>query len=129
MRKVIVRENQNGQFHLQQFGVSIAGAKGELPFSLLIESKNKDLHLEFSDVKLFDLFSRFDLKSSLFTSDQFELKDFVRVSFEANECVVEACGGALYDFFKERAASGKCMLRCARPISFYWRGNSDRDVA
>ena len=125
MKKLVIRE-QTGRFHLENFGPEIAGAKGRETFSLVIESKGRGLHLEFPHATLHDLFTRFNLQSADFLRGEFVCPDFVRITEENGECVVEAGSGTLYDFFRERAAGGNCLLRAARPVSFYWRGTADR---
>ncbi|MGZ3652816.1 MAG: hypothetical protein ACXVB9_14325 [Bdellovibrionota bacterium] len=125
MKKLVIRE-QAGRYHLENFGPEFSGEQGKEFFTLVIESKGRGLYLEFPHATLHDLFTRFNLKSPEFLRGEFICPDFVRVTEENDECVVEAGSGTLYDFFRERAAARNCLLRAARPVSFYWRGTADR---
>jgi hypothetical protein len=129
MKRVYVREGDDGRFSLVGFGVEYAGRDGTLPFRLVVESRNRELHLEFPETRLFDLFTTFDLGDLDFLANRYLSGDFLRVSFEKSECVVEARSGTLYDFFKERVASGECQLLAPQPVAFYWNGNSDNEAA
>jgi hypothetical protein len=129
MKRVLIRENEQGRYHLVEFGAAVAGEKGKEPFTLVVESRSRDLFLEFPLAKAFDLFSRLDIRSEDFGRNRIRVEDFLRVTTDAQECVVEAGNGSLYDFFKERAAAGHCVIRSVRPVAFYWRGNSESDVA
>ncbi|MGE3262119.1 MAG: hypothetical protein AB7K68_10095 [Bacteriovoracia bacterium] len=129
MRRVFLKEEASGKYSLRGFGESIAGADGKRPFHLVIESRSRDLLLEFPETCLFDLFVRFDLNSAAYKENRFSCENFVHVTYEERECVVEAGSGTLYDFFKERAGTGRCALQSPRPIAFYWKGSSDQDAA
>jgi hypothetical protein len=129
MKRFFLKEEAAGKYSLRGFGEAIAGISGKQPFHLVIESKSRDLRLEFPDTCLFDLFTRFNCQDTAFRENRFSFENLVHVTMEERECVIEAGSGTLYDFFKERAASGNCVLNASRPISFYWKGNSDRDVA
>jgi hypothetical protein len=129
MRKLIIRENHSGRYHLQGFGKSFAGENGLSPFDLVIQSKNGRLHLEFPMVTAFDLFTKINLQSPEYRGDKFSYEDFVIVVPEENEMVVESRTGSLYDFFKERGAAGKCRISSPLPVAFYWRGHLDDKVA
>ncbi len=128
MKKLIIREMQ-GHYHLENFGSYYTGLDGRASFTLVIESPERGLSLEFPETTLFDLFARFNLRDNEFMEGRFSCRDFVRVREEGLECVVEAPCGTLYDFFKERTASGYCHLRSPFPLSFYWNGSSEREVA
>jgi hypothetical protein len=123
MKRVFLREEDSGRFALRGFGVDTAGADGRTPFYLVIESRNKDLKLEFPEACLFDLFTHFDLRSPAYRANEYSHEHFVHVKREERECVVEASSGTLYDFFKERAANGRCALQSILPLAFYWKGS------
>lgn len=129
MKRVFVREVGDGVFSLENFGMYCAGRDGSQPFRLVVESKKRDLIMEFPETYLFDLFTTFDLQNPDFLANRFMRKNFLRMKVEGEECVIEAGSGTLYDFFKERAASGECSLHGPRPLAFYWTGNSDHEAA
>jgi len=128
MKKLIIRET-NGQFHLENFGSYYAGLDGRARFTLVIESEEKGLSLEFPEATIFDLFAKFNLRDHEFMEGRYACPNFVRVNEEGSEFVVEALCGTLYDFFKERTASGHCQLRTRKTLSFYWRGRDESNVA
>lgn len=128
MKKLVIREN-DGKYHLENFGAYYTGLDGRQSFTLVIESSSRGLSLEFPETTVFDLFTRFNLRDNDFMDGRFACPDFVTVKEEALECIVEAPCGTLYDFFRERMANGHCQLRATRPLSFYWNGTSERDAA
>ena len=123
MKKLVIRERE-GHFHLENFGAYYCGSDGRSPFTLVIEGSG-GLSLEFPEATVHDLFARFDLRDHDFMEGRYASPDFVRVREEGGECVVEAPCGTLYDFFKERAASGECRLSSGKPLSFYWSGRRE----
>lgn len=125
MKRLFLREEAAGKYSLRNFGQAIAGADGRQPFHLVIESRSRDLLLEFPETTIFDLFTRFDLQSPEYRENRFAFDHFLHVTYEERECVVEASSGTLYDFFKERAATGQCALQSPRPLAFFWKGNSE----
>lgn len=127
MKKVYVREENDGSFPLRGFGRSVAGADGKGKFTLVIEGRH--FRLEFPEATVFDLFTRVDIHGQEFTQDRLERRDFVRVEHGERELVVQAHSGSLYDFFKERAALEECALESRLPVSFYWDGSSDSHAA
>jgi hypothetical protein len=129
MKKLLVREDKNGFYHLEKFGLAFTGEKGKEVFDLQIESKSKNLQLEFPRVTVFDLFTTFDFHLPEVKSNLFLFPHFVRVRQEGLEMIVEARTGALYDFFKERAASQNWQFRSSLPVSFFWSGLQDREAA
>lgn len=129
MKRVFLKEELAGKYSLRGFGEAAAGKDGLQPFRLVIESKKRDLLLEFPEACVYDLFSSFNFADPAFTENRFHFENLVHVTLEERECVIEAASGTLYDFFKERAGSGNCVLNATRPIAFYWRGNTDREVA
>lgn len=128
MKKLVIRESQ-GQFHLENFGAYYTGSDGRALFTLVIEGREGGLRLEFPETSLFDIFSRFDLRDPEFMEGRYACPDFVKVIQEGGECVVEARCGTLYDFFKERVASGQCRIQSPKPLSFFWSGRSESDAA
>jgi hypothetical protein len=123
MKKLVIQE-QHGHFHLGSFGPYYCGTDGRSQFTLVIQG-NEGLYLEFPDVTVHDLFSRFDLRDHEFREGRFVFMDLVRVRQDDRECVIEARCGTLYDFFKERAASGNCCLSSSRPLAFFWSGRGE----
>jgi hypothetical protein len=128
MKKLVIRES-GGQYHLENFGSYYTGLDGRQRFHLVIESEDGRLSLEFPEATVFDIFARFNLRDQDFMEGRFACPNFVRITDQGGECVVEAPCGTLYDFFKERAASGHCRLSAYKPLSFYWRGRGERDAA
>jgi hypothetical protein len=128
MKKLVIRESE-GKYNLENFGSYYTGLDGRQTFTLVIESSSRALSLEFPETTVFDLFARFNLRDNEFMDGRFACADFVRVKEENLECVVEAPCGTLYDFFRERTASGHCQLRSAKPLSFYWNGTQEREAA
>jgi hypothetical protein len=129
MKKLLIREDKSGFYHLEKFGLEFTGTKGQDTFDLQIESKSKSIQLEFPRVTVFDLFAKFDFQLPEVKTNSFLFPHFVRIRQEGTEILVEARTGTLYDLFKERAASQNCQLRAPLPISFYWNGISDREAA
>ena len=97
--------------------------------SSVVEGGGGKLSHEFPETTLFDLFTRFNLRDNDFLEGRYTCPDFVRVRDGNGECVVEAPCGTLYDFFKERAASGHCELLAGKTVSFVWNGRREREVA
>lgn len=128
MKKLVIRESK-GQYHLENFGAYYTGSDGRATFTLVIESADSGLKLEFPEATLFDLFARFNLRDPDFMEGRYACPDFVKVTEQNGECLVVARCGTLYDFLKERTASGHCQLRSPRPLSFYWPGSAETDVA
>ncbi len=129
MKKLLIREDKSGFYHLEKFGLDFTGLKGKEVFDLQIESKSKSIQLEFPRVTVFDLFLKFDFQLPEVKNNSFLFPHFVRIRQEGTEIIVEARTGTLYDLFKERAASQNCQLRAPLPISFYWSGITDREAA
>lgn len=127
MKKLVIRE-QGGHFHLENFGAYYCGGDGRAPFTLVIEGE-RGFRAEFPEASVFDLFARFDLRGHDFMEGRYACPDFVRLREEAGEWVLEAPCGTLYDFFKERVASGYCELTAGKPISFFWNGRREADAA
>lgn len=129
MKKLLVREDKNGFYHLEKFGLHFTGPDGKEFFDLEIQSRSKSIQLEFPRVNVFDLFHQFHFQLPEVKDNSFLYPHFVRVRQEGLELVVEARTGTLYDFFKERAANQTCQLRSPFPVSFYWSGRQDREAA
>lgn len=127
MRKLVIREEGDGEYHLKGFGRSLGGDDGLSQFCLVIESKSRHLQLEFPGICVFDLFTKIDLKQESYLNDRFTVSRFVQVKWEERETVVEAKSGSLYDLFKERGASGHCVLKSPLPLAFYWSGAEGDD--
>ncbi|MGZ3713619.1 MAG: hypothetical protein ACXVBE_17770 [Bdellovibrionota bacterium] len=129
MKRLFLREEAAGKYSIRGFGANLAGADGKNPFHLVIESRSRDLLLEFPETFLFDLFTHFDLKAPAYLENRFVAENLVQIAHEERECVIQANSGTLYDFFKERAATGNCVMSAAKPISFYWKGSTELDAA
>ena len=72
-----------------------------------------------------ELFTRFDLRDPAFLSGAYSCPDFIRVSEESGNWIVEARTGSLYDFFRERLENGRYLMRVARPVTFAWRATEE----
>jgi hypothetical protein len=124
MKKLVVRE-RSGRYDLENFGAAFAGADGRAPFSLVIESSDGRVRLEFPEASLYDLFTRFDLRDPQFLGGTFRFAELVRVHEREGRCVIEAGTGSLYDFFRERYAAGYCRVHAGMPVRFDRRGYSE----
>lgn len=126
MQKIIFTETQNGSFSLK-FGAKDFGPKGMDICTFVLECKEHGLWMEFQG-NLFDIFTRYELNAQYMNNSSKE-KNLIRVYMEKGSCVVEAGTGALYDLLKEAAAEDLGTFRCKKPITFYWKGHQDSEVA
>jgi len=119
---LILRENQKGQFHLENLGVKWGGPQGDEYFSLRIEGKSHGLILEVDDVTIFDLDPKVNLSGREFNENRIFLPDLIRVRASPRELTIEVAPGSFYDLIKERVAMGGAKITAGLPVTVYYRG-------
>jgi hypothetical protein len=129
MRKLIIRENKNGHFHVENFGSGFAGAHGKESFALYIDCPSHHFTLEIPEATAFDLVTKLDLRSPEFQGDKIRIPNFIKVRVDKKELVLEASTGTFYDFLKESVAKGCCEVQSPFPVAFYWQGNVESEAA
>jgi hypothetical protein len=124
MSKFVIREN-DGRFHLEDFGPRFAGPEGGDRFALVIEAPSTGLYVEFPDATVHDLFTRFDFSDPAYQANRYSCRDFLRVHEEHGEYLVEVRTGSLYDFLRECLAAGRYRLQGEGRVGITWPGASE----
>ena len=128
MQKFVIRENENGLFHIENFGIQWAGEAGTNKFSILVDSPSHGFQLAIPEASIFDLVTHIDLRSREFKNNKIYVPNILKVRSSIRELVVEASSGTLYDFLKESAAEDKCSIHSPLPVAFYWQGYEEKNA-
>lgn len=79
MKRFSLKENGKGNFDIQKFGTSIAGADGKMEFSLIICSSDRFVNLEVSGTTAIEMFERFDPSGNHYQQGIYFSTDYIRV--------------------------------------------------
>jgi hypothetical protein len=116
--------NGRGNFDLRNFGQSVSGPSGKKPFDLIIEDPMTGLSLQFQDITVAQIFTRFSFGEH-FGDDRYYVTNFVSVSRRRDgTMILEPKTHQLFKGLMKAAADGRLINNSSCKVDFQKGGMS-----